>query len=237
MGRGPLPRDKKQAPAKRGTSICKGLRKRVYLKMPSIPKIKIEQQRAEIGINITQAQMHISNPRRKMRITYEAPKMEIENTMPSFKINRKKINSETGLKSPLELTMQGAAKGREGGMRGARKALEDGNFLGDIRNYPGDKIGELARNRTRERLGPKQINIGLMPESSPEVTWERGHMRMSWSKHSLVIDWEGDYAPEVTVDPPHSVEVYLNQKPYFRVLVEEGDPPESTPGRQVNTTI
>jgi len=204
--------------------------------MSSIPKIKIEQQSAEMGLNITQAQMRITNPRRKMRVTYESPEMQIENKMPSFKINMKKINSEIGLKPPKEFTAHGAAKGREGSMRGARKALEDGNFLGDIRNYPGDKIGQLARNRAMERLGTKQINVGLMPESSPEVTWERGHMRMSWSKHSLVIDWEGDYMPEVSVDPPYSVEVYLSKKPYFRVLVEEGDAPE-TSGGQVDRRI
>ncbi|MCL2046253.1 MAG: DUF6470 family protein [Oscillospiraceae bacterium] len=191
--------------------------------MPKLSQIIIEQQLAEIGINRIPAQMHIEQQRLEMRIETEQPKMEIDRKAPTFKVNRKKINSEMGLKGPTELSRNFRDQGRLGALRGARIAKEDGNFLGDLTN-PGDRVGQLARNKTMSAImRKKEGNIGLMPKSIPEIEWEKGYLNISWTKHSIVIDWVGDYMPTVTLDPKHSIEVYLRTAPYFRILVSEGD--------------
>jgi hypothetical protein len=189
--------------------------------MPSISKISIEQQRAEIGLHSIPAQMNIHQPRMRMKIHSELPQMEIDRKDPSFKVNRKRINTESGLKPPDELTKTFRDRGRAGALRGARTAKNDGNFLGDLRQ-PGDRVGRLARNKTMSAiLAKRDYNIGLMPASPPEVDWDRGHMRINWSKHSIVIDWDGEFMPQVTIDPKYSVEIFLRTEPYFRITVEE----------------
>ena len=204
--------------------------------MARMPNISIEQQLAEIGIRKTPAQMRIELQRPQMRIKTEMPQMEIERKNPTFKVNRKKINSESGLKSTPELSRVYRDKGRAGALRGARVAAQDGNFLGDVKRS-GDRVAKLARSKTMSAaLRKKEANLGLMPQSPPEVVWDRGHMRINWSKHSIVIDWDGEYMPKVTIDPKHSIEVYLRTAPYFRVLVEEGEDP-SMPGRLVDQAI
>ena len=204
--------------------------------MPKVSQITIEQQLAEIGINSTPAQMHIEQQRLQMRIETELPKMEIDRKNPTFKLNRKKINSESGLKGTTELSRIFRDRGRAGALRGARIAKEDGNFLGELRN-PGDRVGQLARNKTMSAiLRKKEANIGLMPKSIPEVEWERGYLKINWTKHSIIIDWEGDYMPSVTIDPKHSIEVYLRSTPYFRILVTEGED-TGMPGNLVDTAI
>ena len=204
--------------------------------MPGIQRITIEQQLAELGVHVTPAQVHIERPHMEMKITTESPEMEIDSQAPSFRINRKKINSESGLKAPLELARVYRDNGRAGALRGARTAKEDGNFLGDLRK-PGDRVAKLARSKTMsEIMKKKQSNIGLMPKSIPEVEWERGYMRINWSKHSIVIDWDGEYMPKLTVDPKYSIEVYLRTEPYFRIMVEEVVDP-NTPGRIVDRAI
>jgi hypothetical protein len=75
-----------------------------------------------------------------------------------------------------------------------------------------------------------------MPKSRPEVIWDKGHMSINWSKHSILIDWDGEYMPELTVDPKYSIEVFLRTEPYFRVSVEEMVDP-SMPGRFVDQAI
>ena len=203
--------------------------------MASIHKISIDQQIAEIGVKSTPARLNISMPRMQMRITTEAPKMEIESQAPSFRINRKKINSESGLKGAVELSRDYRDQGRAGAMRGTRQAVSDGNFLGELRR-PGDRVGQLARSKTMNRiLKNKEINIGLMPRSRPEVVWEKGQMSINWSKHSILIDWDGEYMPQLTIDPKYSVEVFMRTEPYFRVTVEEMAP--STIGRYVDQAI
>ena len=204
--------------------------------MAGIKHITIDQQLAEIGINKTPAQMHIDMQRPKMKIKTELPQMEIERKNPTFKVNRKKINSESGLKSTPELTRDYRDRGKSGALRGTRTAVQDGNFLGETRR-PGDRVGKLARNKTMSAIMKKKnINLGLMPKSKSEIVWDKGSMRINWSKHSIVIDFEGDYMPTVTLDPKHSIEVYLRTAPYFRVRVEEGADP-SMPGNLVDAAI
>jgi len=172
----------------------------------------------------------------QMNIRTETPQMRVDSQAPSFRVNRQKINNESGLKAPLELAKTFRNEGRQAALRGARQAKDDGNFIANP-HIPGDKsIPRLARNKAMRRLEKPEVNIGLMPASSPEVTWDKGHMRINWSKHSVVIDWNGDYLPQLTVDPKYSVEVFLRTEPYFRVMVEEVLDP-NRPGRYVDQAI
>jgi len=204
--------------------------------MPGIQKIIIDQQLAEVGIRNTRAKLNIKYPRMQMRIATEAPKMKIERQTPSFRINRKKIDSERGLKSPMELTQGFRDQGRVGALKGTKTALDDGNFLGELRRK-GDRVGQLAKNKTMSAiLKQQQINIGLMPKNRPEVVWDKGSMTINWSRHSILIDWDGEYMPQLTVDPKYSIEVFLKTEPYFRVSVEDMVDP-GMPGRYVDQAI
>jgi len=189
--------------------------------MAGIPRIVIKQQFAQLGVNVTHARLNISPQKMKMRIKTETPKMEIDRQAPRFRVNRRKVNSESGLSSPAELSKAFRDAGRAAALRGARNAKNDGNFLGDMRR-PGDRAGQLAAKKAMEEIYKNQyrLNIGLMPSSLPEVIWDEGYMHINWSKHSLVIDWDGDYMPQMTVDPKHSVEIYIRTEPYFRIMVE-----------------
>jgi len=172
----------------------------------------------------------------RMRISSETPQMQIERKAPTFKVNRRKINAESGLKAPLDLAKDYRDKGKAGAARGTRTAVDDGNFLGETRRK-GDRVGQLARKKTMSAiLRKQQMNIGLMPKSRPEVTWDKGSMSINWSKHSIVIDWDGEYMPQLTVDPRHSIEVFVRTEPYFRVSVEEVLDP-NRPGRYIDQAI
>jgi hypothetical protein len=92
----------------------------------------------------------------------------------------------------------------------------------------------LAKNKAMARLRKPETNIGLMPASPPEVTWDKGYMRINWSKHNIIIDYSGEYMPDMTVDPKYSIEVFLRTQPYFRVMVEEVLP---NAGRYVDRAI
>ena len=204
--------------------------------MPGIQRITIDQQLAEVGVRVTPAELHIEKPSLQMKITTESPHMEIERQAPRFRINRKRINHESGLKAPSGVTNAFRDAGRTGAMKGAKNAKDEGNFLGDLRQ-PGNRVAKLAHNKTLSAIARrKQTNLGLMPKSIPEVEWDRGYLRINWSKHSIVIDWDGDYMPELTVDPKYSIEVFLRTEPYFRIRIEDVTDP-NMPGRIVDRAI
>jgi len=201
----------------------------------SIHRLKIDQQFAEIGVRSTPAKMNITLPRPQMRISTERPQMQIDRKAATFKVNRRKISNESGLKAPLELAKTFRNKGKQGALRGTGGAVDDGNFLSNHK-VAGDKVPKLAKSKAMAALRKQDYNIGLMPQSSPEVTWDKGHMRINWSKHSVVIDFAGEYMPELSVDPKYSVEVFLRTQPYFRVMVEEAMD-SGAPGRYVDQAI
>jgi len=204
--------------------------------MAGLQQLVIDQQLAEIGVNIMPAKMRISIPRMHMKITTEAPKMEIESEAPSFRVNRKKINNESGLKSPMEFAKEYRNEGISAALKGIKAAGKEGDFVGDAR-IRGNKFARIAHNKSlASATRKKQLDLALMPKSSPEFAWDKGYMRINWSKHSIVIDWDGEYMPRLTVDPKYSVEVYLRKEPYFRVKVKDMEDPNS-PGRYVDQAI
>ena len=186
----------------------------------AIQQIRIVQQRAEIGVRTTPAKLNIQMPRGQVNINNDRTQMQIDNKMPTFRVNKQKQNNESGLKSPLELAKTFRNEGKQGALRGAGKNKNDGNFLANY-NIPGDKVPRLAKQKAMSRLQQPETNIGLMPQSLPEVTWDKGYVRIGWSDHSIVIDYSGDYRPNISLDEKYSVEVFLRTKPYIRVMVEE----------------
>jgi hypothetical protein len=189
----------------------------------TISRLIIDQQFAEIGVKITPAQMQITTPHPEMQITREDAQMTVESQMPQFKINRQRINSESGLMNPLDLNRQIAGSSQDTALKGTAKTAEDGNFAVKTQEQ-GNRIAQIARRRSRQS-SQKDLNIGLMPKSSPEIEWDPGHVKINWSGHEIRIDWVGEYMPETVIDPPYSIEVYLRTQPYFRITVEAGADP------------
>ena len=200
--------------------------------MAGIPQITIDQQLAEIGVRRTPAQMHIEQQQMEMSIKTEAPHMDIERKNPSFKVSRKKIHSDSGLKSSQELSKETRDRGKAAALRASKTAINGGDA-----KKPGAKIAKPARSKPiSPMVKKKESNIGMMSKGRPEVEWDKGYMHINWSKHSIVIDWDGEYMPKVTIDPKYSIEIYLRTEPYFRVRVTEGGNSGIT-GRLVDKAI
>ena len=202
----------------------------------SLLRVVIDQQRAEIGINNSLGTMRIRKPQGQMTLRNNPTRLQIDRKAPTFSVNQQKIRNESGLKAPLELAKDFRNDGRQAALRGARQNKDDGNFIANP-NIPGDKsIPLLAKNKAMAEFRNRDINIGLMPASPAEIDWDMGHMNMNWSKHSLIVDYNSEFMPEVTLDPMFSVEVFLRTQPYIRVSVEPVIT-SGAPGRYIDQTI
>ena len=187
--------------------------------------IAIDKGHAQIGISQSQATLRIQSNRLRMRVTQDVPQMQMQSEVPRFQVaNRAQLNSEMGLSPPSRFINEKAQDGRNGALRGTRRAANDGEFLGNVRDLT-NGVPRLARMRQLESVRQKtEFNVGLMPQSMPEFSWDQNQMRVDWSNATLIIDWEGDHMPTINLESPHSVEVYLSSRPYFRVRVEEALP-------------
>ena len=79
--------------------------------MSSLMQVKIDQQRAEIGISSRPASMQISHPKKTFRTNQEIPQPDISIEIPKFQADHKRINADMNIHSALDFTKQQRDKG------------------------------------------------------------------------------------------------------------------------------
>ena len=77
----------------------------------------------------------------------------------------------------------------------------------------GDGVVRAAINEMP--LDIAEVNVGLMPRSSPEITWENGSLALDWSDGDLDISW--DTGGVDANFAPHSVEIKIRDFPEVRI--------------------
>ena len=204
----------------------------------SIQRINIDQQFSQIGIRgVGSARMQISMPKGQMRIQSNKPQLQISTEMPTFRVPRERLRSESGLAGPLSFAKAFRNKGKQMAGQATRNYAADGDFIANPR-IPGDKsIPMMAANKMKRFFRSTDYNIGLMPSSPPELSWTKGHISINWSKHNLNVDWSGKNLADVSVDSSYPVEVFLSRQPHFRVTSVEPAVENRTIGRYIDRMV
>jgi len=200
-------------------------------------RINIDQQFAQIGVRSSNARMQISAPRENIRIQKQDPQLEVNTQIPRFRSPRQRISNESGLADPLTFAKRFRDRGKQGALQAAGSYAADGDFIAN-KNIPGDKsIPLLAKNKMGQRLGTKNVNIGLMPSSPPSLDWDKGYINVNFTKHSIAVDWSGSNMAEVNVDSGYPVEVSLTRQPSFRITSVEPAVTNRTLGRYIDRSV
>ena len=187
--------------------------------MPTIQRIVVEQQYASVGIKISPAQLQIMTPRPSFELQQEMPEMSVQSQSANFSVNWRQVHSEIGNKPPIELAAQIRNKGQMGAMDGTAETTQDGNFLQKV-EMPGNRVAQLARQKLHEQ-SRVEVNVGNVPQHSPEVEWNPGHLKIKWESKQFDVEWDGNYMPEVSLESPYAVEIFLRNRPSIRISVEE----------------
>ena len=200
--------------------------------MPRIPQIQIEQQYAAIGIRTTRSQMKISTPKPKMHVSQQRPQMQVERQSPQFRVNWKKVYADMGRLPAASHALEVRDYGRSVAHSAISEIAEDGSYLGNVVQR-GNRVAELARQKSL-RTSQVELNIGSVPSTSPEMEWDPGYLKVNWSNHELNIEWDRDFMPNIVIDPPYSVEIFLRNKPYIKISVVEDELPADV-GKHVDS--
>ncbi|MDR3310579.1 MAG: DUF6470 family protein [Oscillospiraceae bacterium] len=203
--------------------------------MSVISKIIIEQQFAQIGVRMTPAHMKISTQRPELKITQEDPKMKIDWKLPNFQVNWDQVFNESGLKRTDVLSDDFAKAGSAASAAATGEISSDGDYVMNA-SRKGPRIAQIAKRHVKTRSSV-DTNLGLMPKHSPVVKWDTGYMHIDWNHHSIKIEWEGEYMPEMVLDPPYSIEVYLREKPFFEITIEDNRPLPYEAGQRIDEKV
>lgn len=193
--------------------------------MAGIPRLIIDQQYAVLGIEMTQAQMKITTQRPEMQITRENPEFTTESKAPEFKLNWKKSNVEFRPSFTANRARVYESKAHVSGENAVTPSKGGRNRKGMASAITASRISQTAKHKTI-KTALAEINLKSIPQNRPQVEWSRGEVKINWTKGSLNVNWVGEYMPEIVIDPPFSIEIFLREKPYITVTVEDGEAPE-----------
>jgi hypothetical protein len=201
----------------------------------TLPRIRIDQQTAQIGVRGGPASMQMTQPKGQIRIQQSAPELTVDTQIPTFQGNRQRVNNESGLMDPLTLAKEFRNKGRQAALRAAATYKNEGNFIANP-GIPGDKsIPMMVKNKMRQFFQKADYNVGLMPSSIPSLNWNKGHINVSFSKHNITIDRTGGaMSPQITANINFPVDVFISRQPYIRVSVEQTG---GGAGRYIDRTV
>ncbi|MCL1816352.1 MAG: DUF6470 family protein [Clostridiales bacterium] len=189
--------------------------------MPSIPQINIEQQAARIGITTTRAKVEVVDvPRPKMRIVSEKPRMEIEHKSPAFRLDRQRKRIEVPMPAKSRVVLPTAAARSKTRRLPADASREVSHNPGS--DYSGTLVnsGALELNKSINDY-TLSANIETIEQNMANIEWEEGYINISWSNAQIQIEWNDENPlPKFSVEP-HSVEIFLREKPYIKVKVAD----------------
>lgn len=192
-------------------------------------KLNIEQQRAQISVEIQNAQIHVKVPQRRMQIKHEPAKMEIKRSEGKVNIDLQAVKSNLGLKTHEEMTRTAVQKAKAKAQQSVREIVNNAAQVADPAK--GQSLGKIAKSKLMAFKNPKS---GRSPVPPPVgMDGKPGQMQIEWVKGGITIDWEGDNLVEVYVEPPHSVNIELSQRPSVQISLIEETLPEIL-GRKVS---
>jgi hypothetical protein len=199
-----------------------------------VARLEIEQQRAEITIDIVNARLHVEMPEQDMDITSKPAEMFTECEDPEVILDLTELKANTGLKTYDQLLSEAATKASGKALQSIKDIVNTAAFVGDVAIH-GNKIGKMAREKMLRMIEP-DMGRSPVPPGPVKMKGYPGKLEIDWSKHEFYIDWIGKTMPEIYVEPPCSVEVEISTKPYIRISVKEIYIPASS-GRNVNTEV
>lgn len=195
--------------------------------------LDIQTSRPRLDITTTNAKLIVSNKIRRFRAKRVAPQMMVERQAPVMKVDWSRVWAESGRRSPEKLKQYMNQLSKQNVERAIQTIVGNGNYMLQLENYIGTKknpIGDISFEQMMSEL--PEINVAMMPQSMPDVSWDPGFVKIEWTTGEMQIEWDDDFMPDVTVTP-HSVEIRLSGRSEVKISVKEDRVPY-TNGKKVN---
>lgn len=200
--------------------------------------LRIESADPALQMHSTRAQMRIHNKIRRFKVKRTPTRMKVENKRPKMKVNWKKTWAQMNLRSPGHLATYLKGRSRQAVAKAISKTVSEGNQVADLQYYMGTGQSPFASIAMQNMINDvPEVNVGSMPQSSPEVSWEPGHMHVEWEIGDVEIEWEEEFMPEFSVTP-YSIDIRLQGRPEVHITVNEEEARYTdTVGRKVNRKV
>lgn len=171
--------------------------------------LEIRSTMGQIGIRTTPPVQSIQQPRGEQSIRQFKPELKIDQEFPQVRIDQSRCFAEAGLKKPLELTAEFAARGREKALEAIGRISEEGDRLADF--HLGNPIPDIAIENAYPEY---DFNYTAIPQSRPQIDFT-GHFHMDWQIKKPEIN----YIPRkaITQYTPGKANIHMAQWPEINI--------------------
>lgn len=180
------------------------------LKGVILVNIRISTQNALIGIDTTNGQFSIRQNQWPMKVSSTQGKLYLETEDPVLLIDQRQCFAEAGLKSSIDLSREGAAKGRAAALRATARIASEGKEMADV--HKGRAIPRQAARRLRKN---PQVNFDMIPKSRPDIKVIKGEVRGAFQKGEVNVRTD-NIKPDIYYQRGN-LNIYLKQKSDIKI--------------------
>lgn len=186
--------------------------------------VMVKREYPVLEIKTTPAKVEIRRRNLRVRVSSAMPRMTINKQDPSFRMDAEALRAATGRPTGITQARQFSSESQQDGLEAIGEIAEAGDMLLRPDQYD---IADVAGMRVAK--DQPEVNLGLVPDTRPQLEWTEGYFEVEWSEPETQIDWEGQVMPDIEVTP-HSVEINVRY-----VVKERPVPvpaPQELPGRK-----
>lgn len=192
-----------------------------------VQRLVIDQQRAQIEITNQMGKLAIDcNYRRGMQVDAQQAAMTADFQQGKVSLDSTALQDNLALRDFRSLQEHCASTAQQKAQSGIREIAQDGDFTAQQPN-PGDLIGKLAQQKILSGTPTPSYGRSTVPEAAVKMTGVAGGYEIEWEPQQFEINWDQLQGPNITLEPPPSVDIRLAQDAQVECdVVEETIPAE-----------
>lgn len=179
----------------------------------NIPQLRIDQQFAKIGINVTNASVDIQQGAAQLSIQQPQAEINIRTRPGKLTIDQSQAFADLGQFPIGEAVRRDATEGFQKAKEGSKRRRHQGDMMMKIENG-GDPLKAIAKQNAPRKAKP--FNIGFIPSyGSVKIHYQPGDVEINNRANKPIID--AMTTPVTQSYQRGNVDVYLKQKNYIDI--------------------
>lgn len=197
------------------------------------PLLEIKSIPMSIEFKINKASYEISNTNATFELKRDKGGLQMQMKPTKLNIDTVEARYSAGIKSAMRSVEDFAKKGVQAAYEATATYAKEGSLMLDI-NIMDNPIPEIAMKKF---FSDVDFNIGFIPKTGPDISWEVGGISMNFQMDKLDFDWNIE-RPQIKFIPG-SIEFIIKEYPRLEINYKGTPifvPPSANPNnREIDT--
>ena len=175
------------------------------------PLLEIKTIPMSFEFKINKASYEIANVNASFEMKRDKGGLQMKMRPTKLNIDTVEARYSAGIKSVMRAVEDYAKKGVQAAYEATATYAKEGNLMLDI-NIMDNPIPEIAM---RKIISEFNFNLGFIPETGPDISWDIGGISMNFEMDKLNFDWNIE-RPQINFIPG-SIEFIIKEYPSVEI--------------------